>query len=56
MQKHFCWKSFLANSIFVVSHLKTQPAVHWNTSKAQLHCSKNEEFIKSLLAVVVLTF
>ena len=38
MQKKFLLKnrflSFLANFIFVASHLKVQPAIHLSTSKA----------------------
>ena len=42
---------FLANFIFVVSHLKIRPAVYLNTSTALSHCSQKEKFIKSLLAL-----
>ena len=38
IQKRFCLKThfsmFLANLVFVVSHLKIQPAAHLNTLKA----------------------
>ena len=37
---------FLANFIFVVSHLKTHPAVHLNTLKALTSFNQKEKFIK----------
>ena len=43
---------FLANFIFIISQLKTHPAVHLNTLKA--HCNQKEKFIESLLAFVSL--
>ena len=45
---------FLANFVFVVSHLKTHPAVHLNTSKTLTPCSQKEKFIKILLAFFIL--
>ena len=45
---------FLANFIFVVSHLKAHPAVYLNTSKALTFCSQKDKFIKSLLAFGIL--
>ena len=45
---------FLANFIFVVSLLKTDPAVHLNTSKVLTSFYKKDKFIRSLLAFAIL--
>ena len=47
----------LTNFIFVVSHLKINPAIHLNSSKALTSSSQKKQFIvKSLLAFVFLMF
>ena len=37
---------FIANFIFVVSHLKTHPVVHLNTLKALTSFNQKEKFMK----------
>ena len=53
MQKCFCrtifFFMFLANFIFVVSHLKIHVA-----RKLRRYCSQKEKFMKSLLAFIIL--
>ena len=48
--------TFLANFVFVVSHLKILPAVHLNTLKALTSLQSKKKFLKSLRAFVILMF
>ena len=60
IQKCFCLKilifMFLANFIFVVSHLKVFLAVHLILRKLWRDCSQKEKFNESLLDFVILMF